>query len=221
MPGIFVRVLVTLEIFLFGARGCVTGALVRRSPEHARCASQRIVVAMPLSHPLPPLPRSEVSHPLREKEKELCERARGGSPKPTHTQLYISSLSSRSARHIQFLTGATIEVTRPRRSRLNLIITHVSRDFIRRIDESGRPGLRRVHGVSTGGDNSRDRDKPTHTHTHTNTHTYAHTLTVRDVARDSHSLEAIDPRNRNDSVTPVWDSCESYDNKTIGTSAGK
>jgi len=176
MPGIFVRVLVTLEIFLFGARGCVTGALVRRSPEHARCASQRIVVAMPLSHPLSPLPRSEVSHPLREKEKELCERARGGSPKPTHTQLYISSLSSRSARYIQFLTGATIEVTRPRRSRLNLIITHVSRDFIRRIDESGRPGLRRVHGVSTGGV-TREIATNLYTHTHTHTHKHAHART--------------------------------------------
>lgn len=93
----FVRVLTTLEISPFGTRGCVTGALVRRSPEHARCGSQRIVAIPPLrslirslSHPPPRSPAS----PSRERER-ACERASEQGVAPRSDSLgYISSLSS-------------------------------------------------------------------------------------------------------------------------------
>jgi len=94
-----------------GARGCVTGALVRRSPEHARCGSQRVVVTV---HPLArPIPRSGILHPLRRREK------RGVAPRPDPLD-YISSLSSRRA---TFSFWPAIESTR---SPFPVVIAHHS-----------------------------------------------------------------------------------------------
>lgn len=110
----------TLEVSPFRcARGCVTGALVRRSPEHARCESQRnrrsdAPLSSPSVRPPPHPPPWRFCIPFGAKERSTKgesertrdrERAQGVAPD------YISSHLSSSNR-ATFSFWPAIEATR-------------------------------------------------------------------------------------------------------------
>lgn len=141
------------------------------------------------------IPRLGVPHSLREKENEWASE-QGVTPR-SNPLAYISSLSSNRG---TFSFWPAIEVTRPSFLFKLVIGTLLSRfhPSPRGIGGSGCPG-HVASAVSRGG-GLRDRGA---------TLTHA----VGDVARDSRLLEAIDPRNRSDSVTPVWGSSHDKSNR--------
>lgn len=152
----------------------------------------------PVPHPpaVPsPAPESRIPFEGKRKSVRASERARGGSPIRLSRLHFEPQLEPR---HIQFLTGDRSDASVvPNRAR-------------RRTLPSGFHGIpSRRPGGSTDWDNRDSHVAFAGGVACEITARYTHA--VEDVARDSRSLEAIDPRNRSDSVTPVRGSCESCD----------